>query len=182
MSTDEVAGSTDWFDLGVTLSVEGREVPFLDVFLALSRGEQHMLLPDGAYFSLQKPELQALAKLIEEARALQDSPPGQLRISRYQAGLWDELAGLGVVDHQAAAWQEQVRGCCHPTGLSRRTRQRRCGHGCGPTSRTDSAGWRSCGSTGSAASSPTTWASARPCRPWRSSAMPGEPTRRCARS
>ncbi|MGN6792045.1 MAG: DEAD/DEAH box helicase [Streptosporangiaceae bacterium] len=119
ISTDEVAGSTDWFDLGVTLSAEGREVPFIDVFLALSRGEQHMLLPDGAYFSLQKPELQALARLIEEARALQDLPPGELRISRYQAGLWDELAGLGVVGHQAVAWQEQVRGLLAPDDAGR---------------------------------------------------------------
>ncbi|MDR2987207.1 MAG: DEAD/DEAH box helicase [Nocardiopsaceae bacterium] len=114
VSTDEVDGSTDWFDLGVTLTLEGREVPFIDVFVALSRGQQHMLLPDGAYFSLQKPELQALARLIAEARELQDAPPGELRISRFQAGLWDELAGLGVVDHQADAWQEQVRGLLSP--------------------------------------------------------------------
>src|SRR6266568_2888797 len=110
VSTDEVAGDTDWFDLGVSITVEGRQVPFLDVFLALSRGEPHLLLADGAYFSLQKPELQALARLIEEARALQDSPAGPLRISRYQAGLWDELSGLGVIERQAAAWQDQVQG------------------------------------------------------------------------
>jgi SNF2 family DNA or RNA helicase len=90
--------------------VEGHPVPFLEVFLALSRGEPHLLLPDGAYFSLDKPELRTLARLIEEARALQDSPGGQLRISRYQAGFWDELAALGVIGHQAAAWREQVRG------------------------------------------------------------------------
>jgi superfamily II DNA or RNA helicase len=110
VSTDELAGDTDWFDLGVTITVEGRPVPFLDVFLALSRGEPHLLLPDGAYFALDKPELQALARLIEEARALQDSPTGPLRISRYQLGLWDELSALGVIGHQAAAWQEQVQG------------------------------------------------------------------------
>ncbi|HEY2442678.1 MAG TPA: DEAD/DEAH box helicase [Streptosporangiaceae bacterium] len=110
VSTDAVAGDTDWFDLGVTITVEGRTVPFLDVFLALSRGEPHLLLADGAYFSLHKPELAALARLIEEARGLQDSPGDTLRISRYQAGLWDELAGLGVVEHQAAAWQDQVQG------------------------------------------------------------------------
>jgi superfamily II DNA or RNA helicase len=119
VSTDEVAGDTDWFDLGVTISVEGRDVPFLDVFLALSRGEPHLLLHDGAYFSLQKPELQALARLIDEARALQDSQAGPLRISRYQAGLWDELAGLGVIDHQAAAWQEQVQGLLSASGVGR---------------------------------------------------------------
>jgi superfamily II DNA or RNA helicase len=110
VSTDEVAGDNDWFDLGVTITVEGRPVPFLDVFLALSRGEPHLLLPDGAYFSLDKPELAALARLIEEARALQDSPGGPLRISRYQAGFWDELTALGVIAHQAARWREQVQG------------------------------------------------------------------------
>ncbi|MGH3150832.1 MAG: SNF2-related protein [Streptosporangiaceae bacterium] len=110
VSAGELAGETDWFDLGVTITVEGHPVPFLEVFLALSRGEPHLLLPDGAYFSLDKPELRALARLIEEARALQDSPAGQLRISRYQAGFWDELAALGVIGHQAAAWREQVQG------------------------------------------------------------------------
>jgi superfamily II DNA or RNA helicase len=110
VSADELSGETDWFDLGVTITVEGRLVPFLEVFLALSRGEPHLLLPDGAYFSLDKPELRALARLIEEARALQDSPADQLRISRYQAGFWDELAALGVIGHQAAAWCEQVQG------------------------------------------------------------------------
>jgi hypothetical protein len=110
VSADEVAGETDWFDLGVTITVEGRQVPFTDVFVALSRGESYLLLPDGAYFSLQKPELQALARLIEEARTLQDSPAGALKISRFQAGLWAELAELGVVNHQASAWQQQVDG------------------------------------------------------------------------
>jgi superfamily II DNA or RNA helicase len=110
VSADEIAGDTDWFDLGITITVEGREVPFLDVFTALARGESQLMLDDGAYFSLGKPELQALARLIEEGRALQDAPPGELRISRFQAGLWDELTELGVVSRQASAWQRQVQG------------------------------------------------------------------------
>ena len=117
VSAGEVAGDTDWFDLGVTITVEGRLVPFLDVFLALSRGEPCLLLPDGAWFSLDKPELRALARLIEEARALQDSPGGPLRISRYQAGFWDELAALGVTGYQAAAWREQVQGLLSPGAI-----------------------------------------------------------------
>ncbi|MGH4024929.1 MAG: SNF2-related protein [Pseudonocardiaceae bacterium] len=110
VSTDDVAGETDWFDLGVSITVEGRDVPFAAVFVALASDESHLLLADGAYFSLQKPELQALRNLIEEARALQDAPDEPLRISRFQAGLWDELTTLGVVDHQATAWQQQVAG------------------------------------------------------------------------
>jgi superfamily II DNA or RNA helicase len=110
VSTDSIEGDNDWFGLGVKITVEGREVPFADVFTALARGATHLLLPDGAYFSLDKPELRQLARLIEEARALQDRPGDQLRISRFQAGLWEELATLGVIGRQAVEWQRQVQG------------------------------------------------------------------------
>ena len=110
VSAGELDDERDWFDLGITVTVEGREVPFAQLFVALASGQSHLLLPDGAYFSLDKPELVALARLIEEARALQDRPDGPLRISRFQAGLWEELAGLGVISHQAMAWQRQVQG------------------------------------------------------------------------
>ncbi len=108
VSTADIAGERDWFDLGVTIRVEGRELPFAEVFAALASGESHLLLDDGAHFSLLEPRLQALRELIEEARALADSPSAPLRISRYQAGLWAELAALGVVTEQAQAWQRQV--------------------------------------------------------------------------
>jgi superfamily II DNA or RNA helicase len=110
VSTEAIAGDGDWFGLGVTITVEGRQVPFADVFVALSRGESDLLLDDGAYFSLRKPELQALAALIEEARELTDSPPDSVRLSPFQASLWEELTELGVVSHQASAWQRQVDG------------------------------------------------------------------------
>ena len=98
--------------------MDGRDVPFSEVFAALAAGETHLLLPDGAYFSLHKPELQALRTLIEEARALQDSPSGPLRLSRFQASLWEELARLGVVDAQARAWQQQVAGLLAIDGVA----------------------------------------------------------------
>ncbi|HWH09485.1 MAG TPA: SNF2-related protein, partial [Solirubrobacteraceae bacterium] len=108
VSTADVAGDRDWFDLGVTISVEGHELPFADVFTALAGGESRMMLEDGAHFSLLEPRLQSLRQLIDEARSLSDSPSAPLRISRYQAGLWTELVALGVVTEQAAAWQRQA--------------------------------------------------------------------------
>ena len=108
VSTADIEGERDWFDLGVTIRVDGRELPFADVFVALANGHSQMLLDDGAHFSLLEPRLQSLRALIEEARALADSPSEGLRISRYQAGLWDELTALGVVTEQAQAWQRQV--------------------------------------------------------------------------
>jgi superfamily II DNA or RNA helicase len=119
VSAGERAGEADWFDLGITITVEGREVPFTELFVALASGQTHLLLPDGAYFSLDKPELAALAKLIEEARALADQPENGLRISRFQVGLWEELASLGEVSHQAAAWQRQVQGLLTLTEIER---------------------------------------------------------------
>ena len=108
VSTKALANEGDWYDLGVSITVDGETVPFLDVFVALAQGWSHLLLPGGAYFSLEKPELLALRALIDEARRLADAPPGQLRISRYQTGLWEELAGLGGVSHQAESWQRHV--------------------------------------------------------------------------
>ena len=99
----------DWFDLDVALRLEGRAVPLPMVIAAMARDLPYLLLPDGAYFSLDKPELRTLRRLVDEARALQDRP-GPLRISRYQAGLWEELAALGVVDRQARAWRDQIDG------------------------------------------------------------------------
>ena len=174
VSTGEVAGEVDWFDLGVTITVEGREVPFTDVFTALSRGESHLLLPDGAYFSLDKPELRQLAKpdrgstgpAGHRRRAAADQPvPGRAmgRAGRARRG---RPPGPGV----AAAGAGTARGQRGRRDLRIRaagSRRTPCGPGCVPTSWTGSAGWRSCGSTASAASSPTTWGSARHSRRWR---------------
>ncbi|MGO9505872.1 MAG: SNF2-related protein [Mycobacterium sp.] len=117
VTTDAVAGQTDWFDLGVTISIEGKQVPFVSVFTALASAQSHMLLSDGAYFALDKPELVKLRQLIEEARALTDAEDGPARISRFQVGLFDELAELGVVTRQADQWSRQVDGLRALQGL-----------------------------------------------------------------
>ena len=116
LSADQLPGDNDWFGLSVVVFVEDQLVLFRELFLALTRGDEYLLLDNGAYFSLDKPGLQALARLIEEARALQDRPSQGLRISRFQAGLWAELAELGVVSRQASAWQRQVDGLLALTG------------------------------------------------------------------
>lgn len=110
VTTDTVPGQTDWFDLGVTISIEGKQIPFVSVFTALASGQPHLLLPDGAYFSLDKPELVKLRELITEARSLTDTEDGPPRISRFQVGLFDELAELGVVTRQADDWRRQADG------------------------------------------------------------------------
>ena len=108
---ETVVGSTeDWFDLHVTVTVGGREVPFEELFAALARHDPVLMLADGTWFSLDHPELDQLRRLIEEARELADRPSedGTVRLSPYQAGLWEELVKLGVVEAQSEAWSESV--------------------------------------------------------------------------
>ena len=109
LSTAAVAGESDWFDLRITISVEGTKIPLPRVLAALTAGHDYLLLDDGAYIALDKPELVSLRALIEEARALndEDGPP---RISRYQSGLFEDLASMATVVRQAKEWKRQVAG------------------------------------------------------------------------
>jgi superfamily II DNA or RNA helicase len=121
----------DWFDLGVTVSVDGEDIPFALLFAALASGDSHLVLPSGTWFDVRRPEFDRLRRLIDEARALQDAERPGLRISRYQAGLWEELVELGVVAEQSERWARDVRTLLEvddaappaaPTGLAAQLR------------------------------------------------------------
>ncbi|WP_227496931.1 DEAD/DEAH box helicase [Planctomonas psychrotolerans] len=99
----------DWFDLGVLVHVEGREVPFGPIFTALSRGKTRLLMQDGTYLSLDQPAFEQLHDLIREAQALTEWETG-LRISRYQASLWSEFEDLAEDTEQAEAWRVAAAG------------------------------------------------------------------------
>jgi hypothetical protein len=101
---------SDWFDLGVTVTMDGQHVPFATLFSALAAGRTRLVLLSGTWFSLQRPEFEQLRLLIEEARALQDVPGDGVKVSRYQAALWEQLMGLGVVEAQSERWTREVRG------------------------------------------------------------------------
>ncbi|GAA3692624.1 DEAD/DEAH box helicase [Terrabacter ginsenosidimutans] len=104
----EEAEPGDWFDLRVSVEVDGEEVPFEPLFGALARGDDIMLLDSGVFFRLDRPELHRLRDLIEEARDIADPETGGLRLSAHHADLWDELVALGVVDEQSARWAANV--------------------------------------------------------------------------
>ena len=118
LATTESTDTRDWFDLAVTVTIEGEDIPFDDLFRALATDQDLMILDSGIYFSLDRPELQQLRRLIEEARGLQESNAGTLGLSRFQADLWDELQLLGVVAEQAATWRSAVEGLAALQGLA----------------------------------------------------------------
>ena len=102
------APSGDWFDLEVAVEVDGEPVPFGHLFRALATGEAFLFLPSGVYVSLDRPELDQLRALITEAGGLHDEESGTLRVTAYQADLWEELRTLGVVDAQSERWRRTV--------------------------------------------------------------------------
>jgi superfamily II DNA or RNA helicase len=102
-------GPTDWFDLRISVEVDGEEVPFEPLFAALASGQEVMLLESGSWFRLDRPELRRLKELIEEAREIADPTSGGLRLSPHHVDLWEELVALGVVDRQSARWAANVQ-------------------------------------------------------------------------
>ncbi|WP_375385057.1 SNF2-related protein [uncultured Microbacterium sp.] len=101
--------STDWFDLGVIVKVEGKTVPFGPLFRALSRGATKLLLVDQTYLSLNQPVFAPLRELIDEAGTLEEWETG-LRISRYQTALYAEFEDLADQSEAAVAWRATVDG------------------------------------------------------------------------
>jgi SNF2 family DNA or RNA helicase len=100
---------SDWYDLAVTVTIDGEKVHFGPLFAALAAGETHLVLDSGTYLSIDRPDLVQLRELIQEARELTDRRSDKLRVNRFHAGLWDELIALGTVQKQSSRWQESVR-------------------------------------------------------------------------
>ncbi|WP_456697419.1 DEAD/DEAH box helicase [Aeromicrobium sp. P5_D10] len=99
---------SDWYDLAVTVTIEGEKVHFGPLFAALAAGETHLVLLSGTYLSIDRPELLQLRELIHEARLLTDRRSDRLRINRFHAGIWEELVALGVVERQSSTWKESI--------------------------------------------------------------------------
>nr|WP_294690286.1 DEAD/DEAH box helicase [uncultured Friedmanniella sp.] len=113
LSARERDGSADWFDLHIQVSVEGEQVPFDQLFVALTRGDEFLVLETGVYFALDRPELQRLRTLIEESKELTEhdrESEAVLTLNRAQASLWQDLVGLGTVLEASTRWTSAVRG------------------------------------------------------------------------
>lgn len=117
VSTETISdtpGDRDWFDLHLQVRVDGELVPFDELFVALAQQADFLVLETGVYVPLENPALDRLRDLIEEARSLQDRERPQLRISRFQTALWDELTQVATVLSQADDWQRAVQALALP--------------------------------------------------------------------
>ncbi|MGW9826386.1 SNF2 domain-containing protein/helicase-like protein/SWIM zinc finger [Brevibacterium pityocampae] len=101
---------TDWFDLGILVTIDGKQIPFGRLFEALAGGAKTLLLPDGSFFSLDRPEFDPLREVLAQADALPEWDPEQPRITRYQAGLYAEFEDIADEVDAAMAWRDAVTG------------------------------------------------------------------------
>jgi superfamily II DNA or RNA helicase len=97
-------GKNDWFDLGFEITIEGRQIPFPRLFVALAQGRSRLLMPDRTYFSLDHPAFDALRELIREGEALAEWEPERQRISRFQVDLWDDLQEIADETVASSEW------------------------------------------------------------------------------
>lgn len=108
----------DWFDLEVSVTVGEVKVPLPDLLRAISAGDDHLILDNGDWFSLDHPELQRLRDLLAEARLLTDpdSDGSVIRLRPENAGWWEELVELGVVARDSEAWNRVTTRLLQATG------------------------------------------------------------------
>ncbi|MFA7267685.1 MAG: DEAD/DEAH box helicase, partial [Candidatus Nanopelagicales bacterium] len=108
----------DWFELNVAVSIDGESVELAPLLLALGSGDEYLLLDSGTSFRLDRPELNSLRDLIEEARGLADTSGNSLRLTRLHVGLWEDLVNLGVVAEQSTRWRDSVRQLLSASALA----------------------------------------------------------------
>ncbi|WP_413602265.1 SNF2-related protein [Curtobacterium sp. Curtsp57] len=91
----------DWFDLGIIVSVKGKEIPFTPLLTALASRQRRLKLVDNSYLSLADPAFDRLKELIDEARDQDEWEPSQpMTVTPLQAGLWSEFDQLAdETDH-----------------------------------------------------------------------------------
>ena len=99
----------DWFSLSVRVHVGQEEIPLAQLMAAVATGEPEVLLESGTWVSIDRPEIEALARLMEEGRELADpQAQGELRVSALHAGYYEVLESLGVIEQATARWKERV--------------------------------------------------------------------------
>ncbi len=112
-------GSTDWFDLAVTVRVSDEGIPLPDVLAALTLGNEYLVLPSGRYVTTDRPEFDRLREVVAAAAELHDRDGDRIGVGRQDLGLWAQLAETGLVDTQVADWVRRAEALRDLTDIPR---------------------------------------------------------------
>src|SRR5699024_1906026 len=108
VAAEEDRSGIDWLGLSVSVTVEGRPVPFGSVFSAVVSGEEEFVTDDGVLVPVDLERFGELRTLLEEAlassadRAGRDPGSGDIRIGLGQAGAVARRAAGGTAAVPAA--------------------------------------------------------------------------------
>ncbi len=102
--TVEPTERTDWFDLGVTVTVDGRDIPFGPLFTAIASGKRRLKLVDGTFLSLAHPRLRELVDLVEESAEIPEWASG-FAIPRTRVAQWVDFEDLADSTTEAVEWR-----------------------------------------------------------------------------
>ncbi|TWH01653.1 Superfamily II DNA/RNA helicases, SNF2 family [Nocardioides sp. J9] len=116
---DPDSPSTDWFDLAVSVRVDGEAIPLPDVLAALTVGLDYLVLPSGTYVTTDRPEFDRLREVVAAAAELHEREGERITVGRQDLGLWAQLAETGVVDSQVAAWVQRAEALRDLTEIPR---------------------------------------------------------------
>ncbi|MBW4042664.1 MAG: DEAD/DEAH box helicase [Acidobacteria bacterium] len=94
----------DWFDLGVTVTVDGRDIPFGPLFSAIAGGKRRLKLVDGTFLSLAHPRLRELVDLVEEAAEIPEWASG-FAIPRARAAQWADFEDFADTADAGVEWR-----------------------------------------------------------------------------
>lgn len=108
---EDRGGRPDWFSLQVRVRVGEDDIPLERLMQAVATNTSEVMLDSGVWVNVDRPELIALARLMEEGRDLEDPAAkgsGAMQVTPFQAGYYQELVRLGVVGEQTRRWREGV--------------------------------------------------------------------------
>ncbi|WP_375389627.1 DEAD/DEAH box helicase [uncultured Amnibacterium sp.] len=98
------AERTDWFDLGVTVTVDGRDIPFGPLFSAIAGGRRRLKLVDGTFLSLSHPRLRDLVDLVAESAEIPEWASG-FAVPRARAADWTDFEDVADTTEEAVEWR-----------------------------------------------------------------------------
>ena len=98
------AEQMDWFDLGVTVTVDDRDIPFGPLFHAIAGGKRRLKLVDGTFLSLSHPRLRELVDLVEEAAEIPEWASGFV-VPRARVAQWVDFEDLADSTEESVEWR-----------------------------------------------------------------------------
>ncbi|MDO5728925.1 MAG: DEAD/DEAH box helicase [Actinomycetaceae bacterium] len=97
----------DWFDLKLTITVGGEQIPIKDVILAVAAGRTWVCSPEGVWVQIDSEQIETLLSIIAEQGA--DDDGDLIRLPGKRMGVLNQLEDLGAELSGTSPWLDRFR-------------------------------------------------------------------------